>query len=77
MNNPFIINPFLKYLIQDCYQEDYDPFYAEFWYDNYCYTFSFSEWYFFYRERHNLHYRWYRDKKINKYKYTPEVLSIR
>ena len=70
------INHFMKYLIHDCYEEDYDPLFAEFWYDNYCYDYTFSEWYFLYRKR--LNYNSTKTKtKINKYKHTPSKLTIR
>ena len=59
------INHFMKYLIHDCYEEDYDPLFAEFWYDNYCYTFSFCEWYFLYRK-----------KFVSKYNLTPSKLYV-
>jgi hypothetical protein len=74
--NPFIISPFIKYLFEDCYQEDYDPLYTEFWYDNYCYDYTFSEWYFLYRKRHNYNYWTYRTKK-NNYRHTPDKIIIR
>jgi hypothetical protein len=45
------INDYIKYLFEDCYQEDYNPFYAESWCDNYCYDYTFSEWYFLLRKR--------------------------
>lgn len=44
-------NKLIKYVINDCYEEDYDPYYAEYWYDNYCYNDTFYEWYFMYRKR--------------------------
>ena len=57
---------YMKYLIEECYLEDYDPYYAEFWYDNYSYQYSFKEWYFLYRKKF----------KKNNYKYTHPVLII-
>ena len=63
------IHPFasyIKYLIEDCYEEDYDPLFAEFWYDNYSYHYTFMKWYFLYRKK----------IKNNKYKLTPEELII-
>ena len=47
------INQYIKYLFDDCYLEDYNPFYAEGWHDNYCYcyNYTFSEWYFLYRKK--------------------------
>ena len=67
---------YINYLFEDCYLEDYNPFYAEFWYDNYCYAYTFSEWYFLYRKRLNYHSSKI-GTKINKYKHTPTKLIIR
>jgi hypothetical protein len=64
-----VIHPFtsyLKYLIHECYEEDYDPYYAENWLDNYCYEYTFAEWYFLYRKK----------TKLNHYKHTPTKLKI-
>lgn len=66
--HPFV--SYLKYLIIDCYEEDYDPYYAEYWYDNYCYEYTFVEWYFLYR-RFKL-----RKNKSKFYKHTPIKLII-
>ena len=41
------MNVYMKYLIKECYEEDYDPVYAETWLDNYCFEYTFVEWYFF------------------------------
>ena len=60
------IASYMKYLIQECYEEDYYPFYAEFWYDNYCYEYTFVEWYFLYRRKNKFHC----------YKHTPIELII-
>jgi hypothetical protein len=62
---------YIKYLIQECYEEDYDPYYAQNWLDNYCYQYTFVEWYFLYRKRFKL-------TKIepNFYRYTPIKLII-
>ena len=60
------IAAYIKYLIQECYEEDYDPYYAEMWFDNYCYEYTFVEWYFLYR----------RKMKFNYYKHTPIKLII-
>ena len=57
---------YIKYLIIDCYEEDYDAYYAETWRDNYCYDYTFKEWYFLYR----------RKMKLNNYKHTPAKLII-
>ena len=62
---------YINYLFEDCYLEDYNPLYAEFWYDNYCYDYTFSEWYFLYRKN-----RIYKGKKNPKYKHTPSKLLI-
>ena len=61
------INSCMNCLIHNCYEEDYDPLFAEFWYDNYCYTFSFSEWYFLFRKKLAIK---------NKYKLTPSKLFV-
>jgi hypothetical protein len=63
------MNKYLTYLIEDCYKEDYNPYIAEYWYDNYCYNQTFCEWYFSHRKI--LHY-----DKHTKYKLTPEKLII-
>ncbi len=69
----------MKYLIEDCYEEDYNPYTAEIWLDNYCFEYSFYEWYYLYRiqarlggtlKRHKI------TKNIYKYKYTPEILLV-
>ena len=49
MINPMII--YIKYLVEECYEEDYDPYFAEFWYDNYCFSYTFTEWYFLYKKK--------------------------
>ena len=70
------INNYINYLFEDCYLEDHNPFYAEGWYDNYCYDYTFTEWYFLLRKRLN-----YNSSKIvtkiNKYKHTPAEIIIR
>lgn len=58
-------NKLLKYLIYDCYKEDYDPYYTETIYDDYHFNYSFFEWYFLYRKH------WVIDKIKKKYKHTP------
>ena len=72
------INNYINYLFEDCYLEDYNPFYAEGWYDNYCYDHTFSEWYFLLRKRLNYNSSKIETKK-NKYKYkhTPAKIIIR
>lgn len=64
-------NKLMKYVIEDCYEEDYDPYTAEFWYDNYCFEYSFIEWYFLYRKNHI-----YKRKKDVKYKHTPKLIPV-
>ena len=50
------IASYIKYLTQECYEEDYDPYYAETWIDNYCYEYTFVEWYFLYRRKMKFSY---------------------
>jgi hypothetical protein len=75
MSKYFIIHPianYMKYLIVECYEKDYNP-YTEFWNDYYCNEYSFNEWYFLYRKFHNLSsYK----KIVLKYKHTPVKLLI-
>jgi len=61
----------IKYLIEECYEEDYNPYTAECYSDNYCYKYSFQAWYFLYRYHYKLG-----GKKGKKFKYTPEILLI-
>ncbi len=63
------INHFMKYLIHDCYEEDYDPLFADFWYDNHCFSYSFCQWYFLFRRKLA------RQNNI-KYKHTPSKLFV-
>jgi hypothetical protein len=60
------ITSYIKYLILECYEEDYDPYNSDMWYDNYCYEYTFVEWYFLYRKK----------MKSNHYKHTPIKLII-
>lgn len=62
---------YMKYLVEECYEEDYNPFFAEDYYDNYCFEYSFSEWYFLHRKRFRYH-----KTKTNRYKWTPDRLLI-
>jgi len=62
---------YVHYLIKDCYEEDYDPMYAEDWQDNFCFQYTFSEWYFIYRKRFQLN-----KTKKNHYLQTPAKLII-
>jgi hypothetical protein len=43
-------NKLIKYVIEDCYKEDYDPYMYEDIYDDYRYHYTFKEWYFLYRK---------------------------
>ena len=70
------LNDYINYLFEDCYLEDYNPFYAEFWYDNYCYDYTFSEWYFLLRKRLNYNSSKI-GTKISKYRHTPAEIIIR
>jgi hypothetical protein len=65
----------MKYLIEDCYEEDYNPYTAEYCSDNYCYEYSFQEWYYLYRYHFKLGGK---KRKFYKkeFKYTPEILLI-
>jgi hypothetical protein len=69
----------IKYIIKDGYDEDYNPYTAENWTDNYCFQYSFYEWYYLYRmqsrlggiiKRHKI------TKNINNYRHTHEKLLI-
>ena len=33
----------IKYVIKDCYEEDYYPYTAEYYSDNYCFEYTFIE----------------------------------
>ena len=63
----YMIHNIIKYVINDCSKEDYDRYTAEDYYDNYCFQYTFSEWYFLYRKK----------EKINsKYKHTPKIILV-
>jgi len=64
-------NKLMNYVIEDCYKEDYCPHTAEYWYDNFCFQYSFKEWYFLYRK-----YCVYNNNKNAKYKYTPPIILV-
>lgn len=71
----------IKYLISDCYEEDYNPYTAEHFSDNYCFHYNFAEWYYLYRMQSRLGgIRIVKKRKIikntYKYKHTPEMLLI-
>ncbi len=57
-------NKLMKYIIKECYEEDYDPYYSETIYDDYRYQYNFKEWYFLYR-------LWWILKNKKTYKHTP------
>lgn len=61
----------IKYVIEDCYEEDYNPYTAEHYSDNFCFEYTFIEWYFLYRKNHII-------KRVNpqKYKNTPEIILV-
>ncbi len=73
----------MKYLIEDCYQNDYNPYTSENWSDNYCFEYSFVEWYSLYRLQCKLGgiQMRYMKKNLNlwkfiKYKHTPVILKV-
>lgn len=59
---------YMKYLINECYEEDHNPFFLENGKDHYCHNYTFSEWYFFYRKITHL--------TIKKQMLTPKKLLI-
>jgi len=61
----------MKYVIEDCYEEDYNPYTAEDYFDNFCFEYTFVEWYFSYRKNHI-------NKRVKnpKYKHTPEIILV-
>jgi hypothetical protein len=61
----------MKFIITDCYEEDYDRYTAENYRDNYRFEYTFIEWYFLYRKN-----RIYKRAKNPKYKHTPSSLII-
>jgi hypothetical protein len=58
-------NKLMKYIIEECYEEDYDPYsnYEDI-YDDYRSHYTFKEWYFLYR-------KWWIVKGNKMYKHTP------
>lgn len=64
------LEKYMRYLVEECYEEDYDPYMAETWRDNFCHQYSFSEWYFMYRRL------WHNPRKQKKYSHTHEKLII-
>ncbi len=69
----------IKYLIEDCYEEDYNIYTAEKWSDNYCFEYSFIEWYYLYRlmlKLGGLQMKRKIKKDNYKYKHTHKILLI-
>lgn len=64
-------NQLMKYVICDCYEEYYDPYTAEYIHDNYCFEYSFKEWYFLYRKNHI-----YKRLRISRYKHTSKIILV-
>lgn len=64
-------NKMIKYVIEDCYENDYDPYTAETWYEDFCFQYSFIEWYFLYRKNYICN-----CKKNEKYKHTPKIILV-
>jgi hypothetical protein len=64
-------NKIMNYVIEDCYKEDYCPHTAEYWYDNFCFHYSFKEWYFLYRKCCV-----YNKNKNAKYKHMPQIIFV-
>ena len=62
-------NKLIKYVIEDCYEEDYDTYNYEDIYDDYRYHYTFKEWYFLYR-------KWFVLKQKNIYKHTPHPTYV-
>jgi len=56
-------------LIKNFYEKDFDPNYAEYWFDNYCYHYSFSQWYFYVIRKRCVH-------RSIFYELTPKILNI-
>lgn len=71
-------NTMIKYLIHECYKEDYDPYYYEYADDMYCYSYSFQQWYFMYRIYHKkmMDEAFNKHMYIDKYYHTPSKLLI-
>ena len=76
----YVVRPYhrkiIKYLIEECYEEDYNPYLAENYKDNYCFEYSFYEWYYLYRKQFNLGGSRNNKKNIYKYKHTPKLLIV-
>jgi hypothetical protein len=70
-------NKLLKYVIDECYENDYDPYYIETWYCNYCNDYSFSQWYFMYRRLWVINSQYNTTNKNKKcYKHTPRIIPV-
>ena len=66
------ISKIMNIIIHDSYEEDYNPYYAEYFPDNYCFHYSFKEWYFrIIRIKYN---KYWNKNKI--YHHTPNPLLI-
>lgn len=50
----YMIHNIMKYVINDYYKEDYDRYTAEDYYDNYCFQYTFSEWYFYIEKKRKI-----------------------
>lgn len=67
---------YMKYLIDECYGEDFDPYANEIHY--FSYNYSFSEWYFLYRN-HRIYNNSKKKYLLNcrrKFRCTPRQLVI-
>lgn len=62
-------NKLMKYIMKECYEKDYDPYYCETIYDDYHYNYTFKEWYFLYR-------KWWIINDKNIYTLTPYPIYI-
>lgn len=71
----------MKYVIQECYEEDFDTdadLYEEHeidYYDNYCFQYSFYEWYFFYRKNY-IRSKAKLNRNNKKYYHTPKIIHV-
>lgn len=66
-NHP--LSNMINYLIKNFYEKDFNPIIAEYWFDNYCYHYSFSQWYFYVIRKRIIH-------NYVFYGLTPKILSI-
>ena len=65
------MHTYMNYLIEDCYNEDYNPYDYETIRDEYRFRYTFNEWYFYYRRLWGL-----KPNKNKKYRLTPNKLII-